>query len=153
MVTPTLILSSRQIQRWALHITSEPELTGRLSPAEKDFARELVSARIGHLQVGQAGSPSSSLRLPRPWCCLVQASVLVHMPAEYRLLVGAEGGVLDGPPLGTHVAAIPLEDLGEVLLGGGGAGEEPMDMPAGQAKILPYAAVRELVLAGRVKLV
>lgn len=87
----------------------------------------------------------------------MQASVLVHMPAAYRPLVGAEGGVLDGPPLGTHVAAIPLEDLGEVLLGGGGggggAGEEPMDMPAGQAKILPYAAVRELVLAGRVKLV
>lgn len=76
--------------------------------------------------------------------------MLAHLPVAYRPLVGHESGVLDGPDLGTHVAAIPLEDLGELLLGGG---DEPMDMPAGQAKILPYAAVRDLVLAGRVRLV
>ena len=79
-----------------------------------------------------------------------QASVLAHLPLAYRALVGHEAGVLDGPDMGTHVAAIPLEDLGELMLGGG---DEPMDMPAGQAKILPYAAVRDLVLAGRVRLV
>lgn len=121
-----------QIQRWALHVTSEPELTARLSRHEKGFAREFLRVRHGHLQ----------------------DSVLAHLAPAYRALVGHERGVLDGPPLGTHVAALPLEDLGEVVLGGGGEeGGEPMDMPQGQAKILPYASVRDLLLAGKLRLV
>lgn len=126
LITAYLRTRLLKIQRWAAHISADVDVLARLSPEERSFARGFVAARMSHLQ----------------------ASVLLLLPATYRPLVGVEPAVLDGPPLDTHVTALPLEPLGDVLLG-----DEPMDMPAGLAKILSYRHVRDHVAAGRVRLV
>lgn len=115
-----------KIQRWATHLISDADMKSRLSPAELDFAKSFVATRMGHLQ----------------------ASVLNHLPVVYRALVGEEASVLEGPDLNTHVTAWPLENLGDIMLD-----DEPMDMPAGRAKILSYRHVRDYVAAGKVRLV
>ena len=125
----------KKIQRFAIHILSNEEVTQRLSEQEYNFATRFVDLIERHMK----------------------ATFLSRVPDKFDALdeVTDDTNMVTQPDLASHVVVRVNEDLGTFVINAEGAADgdgDEVDLRKGDVLIAPYQPFQELLGRGLVDL-